>query len=125
MHPYICPRLFYPNLDTRMKAKTISIVAYITIIGWVIAYLQYKQRKQKNELASYHLSQGLGVFIFAVVLNILLTIVISVVPSLGSILALVGLLPIVFLVFGIITAANEARKPVPIIGKLFEGMFNF
>lgn len=108
-----------------MKAKTLSIVAYITIIGWVIAYLQYKQRKQKNELASYHLSQGLGIFIFAVILNIILTIVISVVPSLGSILALVGLLPIVFLIFGVITAANEARKPVPIIGKVFEGMFNF
>lgn len=107
-----------------MKAKTISIVAYITIIGWVIAYLQYKQREQKNELVSYHLSQGLGVFIFAVVLNIILTIVISVVPSLGSILVLAGLLPIVFLIFGIITAANEARKPVPVIGKVFEGMFN-
>jgi len=72
-----------------MKAKTISIVAYITII------------------------------------NIILTIVISVVPSLGSILVLAGLLPIVLLVFGVITAANEARKPIPIIGKIFEGMFNF
>lgn len=108
-----------------MKAKTISIVSYITIIGWVIAYLQYKKLEQRSELASYHLSQGLGVFIFAVVLNIILTIVISVVPSLGSILALIGLLPIVFLIFGIITAANEARKPVPIVGKIFEGMFNF
>src|SRR5690606_39710207 len=54
-----------------------------------------------------------------------ISIVISVVPSLGSILVLAGLLPIVLLVFGVITAANEARKPIPIIGKIFEGMFNF
>jgi len=108
-----------------MSAKTISIVSYITIIGWVIAYLQHKGSEQKSKLASYHLCQGLGVFIFAVILNIILSVVVRIVPSLAGILSLVGLLPLVLLIFGIITAANEAIKPVPLIGKFFEGKFNF
>jgi len=108
-----------------MNAKTISIVSYITIIGWVIAYLKHKESGQKSKLASYHLEQGLGVFIFAVAMNILVIIALSVIPSLGSILALMSLLPVILLIFGIITAANEALKPVPLIGKLFEGKLNF
>src|SRR5690606_31533625 len=104
-----------------MNAKTISIVSYITIIGWVIAYLQHRGNEPKSKLAAYHLGQGLGVFIFAVVLNIILRMIVSIVPSLTSVLSLVGLLPHILLIFGIITAANEALKPVPLIGKFFEG----
>lgn len=108
-----------------MNAKTISIVSYITIIGWIIAFLQHKNSEQKSALASYHLGQGLGVFIFAVVLNIVLSIVISVIPSLGNTLALISFLPLVLIIFGIIAANNEVLKPVPLIGKIFEGKFNF
>lgn len=108
-----------------MNEKNISVLSYITIIGWVIAYLQHKQGEPKSRLAAYHLGQGLGVFIFAVALNIVLFIVISILPTLGSILGLIGLFPIILLIFGIITAANEAEKPVPLVGKFFEGKFNF
>jgi len=108
-----------------MNVKTISIVSYITIIGWVIAYFQHKNSEQKSALVSYHLGQGLGVFIFSVVLNIGLSIVIRVIPSLGSLLALIGLLPLVLIIFGVIAASNEALSPVPLIGKIFEGKFNF
>lgn len=108
-----------------MNAKTIAVVSYLTIIGWVIAYVQHKGNEQKSKLAAYHLGQGLGIFIFAVVLNVILRVIISIVPSLAGLLSLVGLVPLILLVFGIITAANEALKPVPLIGKFFEGKFNF
>lgn len=108
-----------------MNAKTISIVSYITIIGWLIAYFQNKGNSVKSDLASYHLGQGLGVFIFAVLLNIALMIVLSVVPTIGQVLNLVTILPFILIVFGIIAANNEVKKPVPLIGKFFEGRFNF
>src|SRR3546814_836767 len=108
-----------------MTAKTVSIVSYITIIGWVIAYFQYKDSEPKNELASYHLEQGLGVFIFSVALNVALRIVISIVPSFASKLSLVGFVPLLLLIFGMIAANNEALKPLPLFGKFFEGKFTF
>lgn len=47
-----------------MNAKTIAIVSYITIIGWLIAYFQHKNSKKKSALASSHAIQSLGAFIF-------------------------------------------------------------
>lgn len=108
-----------------MKSKTIAIISYITILGWIIAYLQYKDKAEKSQLVSYHLGQGLGVFIFAIVLSIIISVITMVIPSLSSIYLLIGLLPILLIIFGIIAANNEALKPVPLIGKFFEGRFNF
>jgi uncharacterized membrane protein len=108
-----------------MKNKTLAIVAYITLIGWVIAYLQYKSQAEKSPLVRYHLTQALGIFIFAIALSIVTTIIASIIPSLGSILSIAGLLPLILLIFGIISASNEVQNPVPAVGKLFENKFSF
>ncbi|WP_289024481.1 DUF4870 domain-containing protein [uncultured Salegentibacter sp.] len=108
-----------------MSVKTISIVSYLTIIGWIIAYFSNKNQDSKSELASYHLGQSMGIFIFGVILNIILGFIANVVSSSGVILFLLGLVPLIFIILGIITANNEALKPVPIIGTYFEGKFNF
>lgn len=108
-----------------MTNKTLAIVAYITIIGWLIAYFQYKNNADKNPLVRYHLGQALGIIIFGVVLAIAIGIISSIIPSLSSILSLAGLLPLILLIFGIIAASNEALSPVPGIGKLFENKFSF
>ena len=101
------------------------MVAYITIIGWVVAYLQYKNNHEKSPLVRYHLAQALGVFIASIVLSVAIGIVASVIPSLATLLSIAGLLPLILLVLGIITASNEACRPVPVIGKLFEDKFSF
>ena len=108
-----------------MNSKTLAILSYITIIGWIVAYLQYKQQNEKSQLVRYHLGQGLGVFIASIVLSLAIGIVASVIPSLGTILSIAGLLPLVLLVLGAIAASNEACRPVPVIGKLFENKFAF
>jgi len=108
-----------------MKNKTLAMVAYITLIGWIIAYIQYRNQNEKDALVRYHLGQALGIFIFAVALNIVTIIIASIIPSLGTILSLAGLLPLILLILGIIAASNEAQNPVPGIGKLFENKFSF
>ncbi|WP_417364525.1 DUF4870 domain-containing protein [Galbibacter sp.] len=108
-----------------MNAKTISIVSYITIIGWLIAYFKNKENSIKSDFASYHLGQGLGVFLFAALLNVLLIIVVFIAPTVGSLLNVVAISPLIFIIFGIIAANNEVKKPVPLIGKFFEGRFDF
>ncbi|GAA0560335.1 DUF4870 domain-containing protein [Chitinophaga japonensis] len=108
-----------------MNNKTLAIVAYITIIGWVIAYVQYRNNQEKTPLLRYHLEQALGVFIASIVLSIAIGIVTAVIPSLATVLSIAGLLPLILLILGIITASNEACKPVPVIGKLFENKFSF
>ncbi|MCS4305621.1 DUF4870 domain-containing protein [Chryseobacterium sp. BIGb0232] len=107
-----------------MNSKTISILSYVTIIGWIIAYVKSKDLSTKNDLAHYHLEQGLGFFLLTVVVNIILSITVSILPVL-SFLNYIGLILLILWVFGIINAANEQRKPIPVIGKLFENKFGF
>jgi uncharacterized membrane protein len=108
-----------------MSSKTISIVSYLSIIGWVIAYVSYKKSNSNSSLSRYHLKQGLGLAIVGILLNVVLRIIASVSPGLASILSLAGLVILVFWILGILNAANEKEKPVPVIGGMFENKFNF
>jgi uncharacterized membrane protein len=105
-----------------MDNKTLSIISYITIIGWLVAYFSGKDKA--DALLKYHLRQSLGLAIVSIVFNIAFTIIASVVPSL-SFLGLVGYAFIILWILGIINAANGALKPVPLIGKMFEDKSSF
>lgn len=108
-----------------MNNKTVAIVAYLTIIGWVIAYLSYKKSSEKSSLVKYHLGQALGVFLVSLVLSILSAVILSIIPSLGIISYVVSLISLVLTLLGVITASNEVERPVPLVGGMFEGKFNF
>lgn len=107
-----------------MSNKTLSILSYITIIGWIIAFVKGKDLNPKSDLVNYHLKQGFGFFIFTLILNIVLTAIVSVVPSLAFI-SYIGLLFFIVWIFGIINAVNEEKKPLPLIGRMFENKFGF
>ncbi|MGY0037769.1 hypothetical protein [Pedobacter sp. NJ-S-72] len=66
----------------------------------------------------------MGLAIISIIFNVVLTIVASIIPSLAF-LGLAGYIILVLWVLGIINAANEAQKPVPLVGKMFENKFSF
>jgi uncharacterized membrane protein len=103
-----------------MKNQTLAIIAYFTLIGWIYSYIQYKNSPGKDRLVRYHLNQALGIFIFAAVLWIGIQIISAISPSIGSIIAVAGLLPLVLMVFGAVAASKDVLSPVPGVGKLFE-----
>lgn len=105
-----------------MNTKTLSIVSYVTLIGWAIAYFSGKDKA--DALLRYHLKQSLGLAIVSVIFSIALNIIASIIPAL-SFLGVLGLAITVFWVLGIINAANGALKPVPVFGKAFENKFSF
>ena len=105
-----------------MDNKTLSILSYITIIGWVVAY--FSGTDKADVLLKYHLRQSLGLAIVSIVFNIAFTIIASIIPSL-SFIGLVGYAFIILWIMGIINAANGALKPVPLIGKMFEDKSSF
>ncbi|MCS4304963.1 MULTISPECIES: DUF4870 domain-containing protein [unclassified Chryseobacterium] len=104
-----------------MDNKTLSIVSYITIIGWLISFVLGKEKP--DSFLKYHLKQSLGAAILSLILPVILGILISV-THLG-ILGVIGLLPLVLMIIGAINAANEVEKPLPLIGKMVEDKFSF
>jgi uncharacterized membrane protein len=107
-----------------MSNKTLAILSYVTIIGWIIAFVKNNEQNPKNDLVTYHLKQGFGFFILSIVVNVAMTIVVSIIPFLFF-LNYVGLLLLVLWVFAIINAANEQKKPIPVVGPMFENQFAF
>ena len=105
-----------------MTPKVQSILSYIGIL-WLVAYFGGKQ--VRNDLSKYHLKQGLGLWIIAVIFNIAISFIVMIVPSLAVILSALSLIFLILMIFGIINAANEVRKPLPVIGKMFEDKFDF
>ncbi|SFE76544.1 hypothetical protein SAMN05518672_11011 [Chitinophaga sp. CF118] len=105
-----------------MNTKTLSIVSYVTLIGWFIAYFSGKEKT--DALLRYHLRQSLGLAIVSILFSIALNVIATIIPSL-SFLSLLGFVIIVFWVLGIINAASGTLKPIPFLGKAFENKFAF
>jgi uncharacterized membrane protein len=108
-----------------MDKKTLSIISYISIIGWVIAYVNYNKSTEKSSLVTYHLKQALGIGIISLLFVIVINVVARVVPSLAGILSLANLAVVILWIFGIINAVNEQEKPVPVVGGMFTNKFSF
>ncbi|AQX83716.1 import component protein [Elizabethkingia bruuniana] len=104
-----------------MDNKTLSVISYVTIIGWIISFVIGKDNA--NSLLKYHLRQSFGLFIFGILLGIVLQIIMSITGL--YVLGYIGLINLALMIIGIINAANEAEKPLPLIGKMFEDKFAF
>ncbi|MEE9363504.1 MAG: hypothetical protein V3U92_12980 [Cellulophaga sp.] len=105
------------NNEAIEDGKTIAIIAYLTIIGLVIAFVMNKDKK--NEFAIYHIQQSIGLAILAIALSI-----IGIVPILGWLISFLGFFLLLYLwVSGLVNAVNSKEKPLPILGKKFEEWF--
>lgn len=99
------------------EGKTTAIIAYITIIGLIIAFV--KNNEVKDPFASFHIRQMLGISITGLAFTF-----INIIPILGTLISLLGTLLIVVLwVMGLISAINGEEKQVPILGKYYQEWF--
>jgi uncharacterized membrane protein len=97
--------------------KTVAIVSYLTLIGFIIAIIIHNNKK--TALGAYHLRQAMGLVLGNVVFSMLMVI-----PFLGWIVGVVGLIFLFVLwVIGLVSAINGQKKPVPLLGPLFQEWF--
>ena len=79
-----------------MDAKTTSIVAYLTWVGWLIAFLA---GDKSTSLSKRHLNQALICMILAII------------P-----IGITQVIALIFAIMGIMKALNEDETPLPLIG---------
>ncbi|WP_235886021.1 hypothetical protein [Paenibacillus cymbidii] len=86
----------------------------MAIVAYIIFFIPLLAAKD-SPFAMYHANQGLTLFLAAVAVNIVFTII----PIIGWILLPFANLAIVVLaILGIINAANGTTKPLPLIGSI-------
>lgn len=111
------PILPIADEKTIAEGKTTAIIAYITVIGLIIAIILNNDKK--NLFAAFHIRQALGVGLFSLVIGVL-----NIIPYIGWLAFAVGsILLFVMWIVGLINALNGKMKPVPVLGQKFEEWF--
>ncbi len=98
------------SLTISEKEKSNGIIAYITVIGLIIAFVQ--NQEEKSDYVNFHVRQMIGLALTGIAL--------SWIPFLGWLVA-IGV--IVFWVIGLMGAVNGERKLIPIVGEHFQDWF--
>lgn len=101
------------NQQTKEDGRTIAIIAYITIIGLIIAFIM--NNSKNNAFAKFHIGQSFRIAILGIANSVLGAMLPS---SLSIVSTIIGLGVLVLWILGLINAINLKEEPVPIIGKI-------
>jgi uncharacterized membrane protein len=98
-----------------MDDKTKSIVAHITLIGWLIALVMNQSDKGPN--TSFYLRQNLGLFIVAVAGSVLGMLTLNIIGTIISVIILI------LWVLSLVGALSGEQKLTPVVGDMFQSWF--
>ncbi|MBF8150289.1 hypothetical protein ITJ86_10305 [Winogradskyella sp. F6397] len=99
------------------EGKTIAIIAYLTIIGLIIAFVMNNDKK--DAFVKYHITQSLGLALTGLALGI-----IGIIPIIGWLINIIGIFILLYMwIMGLINAINDKKQPVPLLGKKYEVWF--
>lgn len=95
--------------DDKENNKVMSLLAYIIFLIPLLA-------AKESPYARYHTNQGLLLFLTAVAINVIG----SIIPIIGwfIILPLGDLMVFIFMILGIVNAVQGKAKPLPLIGSI-------
>lgn len=105
------------------NAKTIAVISYITLIGWIVAIIMHNNDQHKTEFASFHIRQSLGLILSWICIP-LIGLFVSFVPFVGwffgiaSVVVYVGVF--VLWILGLMSAINNEQREVPLLGSIYQ-----
>jgi len=104
--------------------KTVAIISYITLIGFIIAIVMHNGKKTK--LGAFHLRQMLGLVLTGVALGGC-GFILAFIPYIGRLagiaIEVADLALLVLWIMGLISAINGQIKPLPVVGPLYQKWF--
>ncbi|PRX55114.1 hypothetical protein [Flagellimonas meridianipacifica] len=105
-------------MTTEKEGRTTASVAYLTIVGSLIALTM--NMEPKNTFARFHIRQAFGIHLLYHGLAIVLTFAGIVQVSFWLFIAY-----IILALYGMLGALNQQRQSIPVIGPYFQKWFTF
>jgi len=110
-----------PPPASTAEDKTVAILSYITLIGFIVAIVIHSNKKTR--LGAFHLRQTLG-FLLTAIAFMVCGFVLLFIPILGHIcLFLLWVSMLVLWVMGLLSAIKGEMKPVPVLGPMYQQWF--
>ena len=107
-----------------MDGRTTAWVSYLTLIGWIIAFVSHSNALVKSSLATFHLRQSFGLMVIWIAV-LIIRLAVLFLPFWGFAIWLVSLLIFVLWIIGLVNAVNGEEKPLPVVGLPFQQWFQF
>ena len=102
--------------------RTVAIVSYLTLIGFIVAVVLYSSGK-KTALGAFHLRQCLGIMVTGVVAG-MGAFALAFIPFLVGLAAMaIWVVLLIIWITGLIAAANGEQKPAPLLGEHYQKWF--
>ena len=96
------------------EGKTIAIIAYVTLLGTLIAWFMNKDKQ--NEFAKFHIGQAVRAWLAGIVISIIATVLVMV-TGIG-VLGYLTYVGWVLAILGLINAVNGKMAKVPLVGDI-------
>lgn len=100
------------------EGKTLALVAYLTLIGTLIAFFMNQDESKRNPFTYFHIRQALGLGLLYIAIG-------YVVSSLDSMMVSMSFwifFSVLFL-YGIFGAITGKLNKIPILGDFFQNLF--
>lgn len=99
------------------NTKKFSIITYITLIGWIIAFVN---RDTNDDIMMQHINQSFVILVGQIIINLITNLAGSGIIS--TILFVVSLGLLVLWIMGLVRAVKTNGEPLPLVGsiKLFQ-----
>lgn len=122
-----------PPPGSTSEDKTVAILSYLTLIGFIVAIVLHSNNKTK--LGAFHLRQVLGLVLTGIAawicVAITMFVLFAVLAFMKSFLAM--LVPLIYFavtvamlvlwIMGLIAAINGEMKPMPVVGEMYQKWF--
>jgi len=109
------------NVTHTGEDKTVAILSYIALIGFIIAIVMHGSKKTR--LGAFHLRQALGIWLTSIACGFAQVILVFI-PILGWVaIPAIWVSFVIIWVLGLVAAAKGECKPVPVVGEYYQKWF--
>lgn len=99
------------NKTTKTKGKNIGMA----VVAYILFFIPFFTKSKDDPFVKYHVKQGLILFIVSFI-----AMIISRMPIIGLFFWLFNIAIFIWLILGIMNAAQGKEKPLPFIGQFAE-----
>lgn len=104
------------NQNTVEEGKTYALVAYLTLIGTLIAF--FMNQEKRNEFTSFHIRQALGLGLLYIAIGYMVSSFDSMMVSMSF-----WIFFSVLFLYGIFGAITGKLNKIPMLGDFFQNLF--